>query len=79
MQIGNTGFIYKVKVGQCKNVFPISNFQGFFITYVFVKCFWQLREMKIDCWTSRHLLCERNIKLFRLCGGLNSCRKVNYL
>ena len=37
--------------------FPSSNLEGNFSTYVFGKSFWH-RELKIDCWTSRHLLCE---------------------
>ena len=39
--------------------FPNSNFEGNFSTYVFGKSFWQYRELKIDCWTSRHILYEK--------------------
>jgi len=28
------------------------------------KSFWHYRELKIDCWTSRQILCEKNIKFF---------------
>jgi len=45
-------------------------------TYVFGKSFWHYRELKIDCWTSRNILCDKNIKFFRMCGGKNSCKKV---
>ena len=38
---------------------PNSNFEGNFSTYVFGKSFWHYRELKIECWTSRHLLCEK--------------------
>ena len=56
--------------------FPNSNFEGNFNTCVFGKSFWHYRELKIYCWTSRHILCKKNIKYFRMCGGENSCRKV---
>jgi hypothetical protein len=49
--------------------FPNSNFEGNFSTYVFGKSFSHYRELKVDCWTSIHVICEKNIKLFRLCGG----------
>ena len=52
--------------------FPNSNFEGNFSTHVFGKSFWYYREVKIDCWTSRHILCEKNIKHFLMCGGYNS-------
>ena len=39
--------------------FPNSNFEGNFSTYVFGKSFWQYRELKIDCWTSRNMLCKK--------------------
>jgi len=45
------------------------NFEGNFSTYGFGKGFWHLRELMCKFWTSRHLLYEKNIKLFRLCGG----------
>jgi len=44
------------------------NFEGNFSSYVFGKSFWYWRELKIDCWTSRHI-CEKNIKNFRMFGG----------
>jgi len=46
-----------------------SNFEVNFSTYVFGKSFLHYRELIIDCWTSRHILCEKNIKFFLLCGA----------
>ena len=56
--------------------FPNSNSEGNLSTYVFGKSFRHYRVLKIDRWTSRHILCEINIKCFRMCGGWNSGRKV---
>ena len=39
--------------------FPNSNFEGNFITYVFGKSFWHYRELKSECWTSRHIVCQK--------------------
>jgi hypothetical protein len=39
--------------------FPNSKFIGNFSTFVFGKSFWHYRELKIECWISRHLLCEK--------------------
>jgi len=47
--------------------YPNSNFEGNFSTYVFGKSFLNYRELKIDCWTSRHILGEKNIKSFPMC------------
>jgi hypothetical protein len=44
--------------------FPNSNFEGNFSTYVFGKSFWHYRKLKIDCWTSRHRLCEKILNAF---------------
>ena len=49
--------------------FPNSNSLGNFSTYVFGKSFCHYRELKSERWTSRHILCEKNIKFFRMCGG----------
>jgi len=49
--------------------FRNSNFEGTFSIYVFGKSFFHYRELKIDCLALRHILCEKNIKLFRMCGG----------
>ena len=39
--------------------FPNCKFEGTFSTYVFGNSFWHYRELKSDCWTSRHLLGEK--------------------
>jgi len=39
--------------------FPNSKFEGNFSTSVFGKLFCHYRERKSECWTSRHLLCEK--------------------
>jgi hypothetical protein len=39
--------------------FPNSKFEGNFSTNVFGKSFWHYRELKIEYWISRHLLCEK--------------------
>ena len=48
--------------------FPSSNFEGNFSTYVFGKSFCHYRELKIDCWASRHILCEKH-QILRMCGA----------
>jgi hypothetical protein len=49
--------------------FPNTNFEGNFGTYVIGKSFRHYRELQIESWTSRHILCEKNIKYFRMSGG----------
>ena len=44
--------------------FPNSNFVGNFSTYVFGKSFWHYRDLKIECWTSRHILCKKILNFF---------------
>ena len=44
--------------------FPNSKFEGNVSTYVFGKSFWSYRELKIDCWTSRHIVCEKILNSF---------------
>ena len=39
LPIRNTGFIFKVNECQCIHVFPNSNFEGKFSTYMFGKSF----------------------------------------
>jgi len=39
--------------------FPNSKFEGNFSTYVVGKSFCYYRDMKSECWTSRHRLCEK--------------------
>ena len=55
----NPGFIFKVNESQCKYFFPNSNFEGNFSTYVFGKSFWHYRDLKSECWSSRHILCKK--------------------
>jgi len=72
----NAGLYSRSTIVNVNTSFPSSNFEWNFTTYVFGKSFWHYRELKIYCWTSRHILCKKNIKYFRMCGGENSCRKV---
>ena len=44
--------------------FPNCNFEGIFSNYVIGKSFWHYRELKIDCWTSRHIVCEKILNSF---------------
>jgi len=39
-------------------------FEGNFSTYVLGKSFRHYRELNIDCWTSRHILCEKILNSF---------------
>jgi len=55
---------------------PWSNYEGTISIYVFGKSFCHFRDLKCDFLTSQHLFCEKNIKLFRMCGGSNTCRNV---
>jgi len=43
--------------------FANNNFEGNFSTHVFGNSFWHYRDLKIDYWTSRHILYEK-IKFF---------------
>ena len=42
---------------------PNSNFEGNFSTYVFGKSFRRYRDLKSECWTSRHIM-QKNINFF---------------
>ena len=44
--------------------FPNSNFELNLSTYVFGKSFSHFGELNIDCWTSRHILCEKILNPF---------------
>ena len=44
--------------------FPNVNVEGNFSTYVFGNSLWHYREQKIDCWTSRHILCKKILIIF---------------
>jgi len=57
--------------------FPNSNFEGNFSIYVFGNSFWHNRELNIECWTSRQILLEKNIKIFRMCGVRNLVEEWN--
>ena len=57
--------------------FQNCNFEGNFCTYVFGKSFWHYWELKMDCWSLRHILSKKNIKYLCMFGGYNCCRKVN--
>ena len=48
--------------------FPTSNFEGALVLMYLAKTFWHYRELKIYFWTSRHILCEKNITFFRIFG-----------
>jgi len=41
-------------------------------------CLWQFRQQK-EIFGNRENYIRKNIQLFLLCGGLHSCRKVNYI
>ena len=43
---------------------PSGNFETNLSTYVIGKSFWHYRELKIDCLTSRHILCKKIINTF---------------
>jgi len=48
---------------------PKSNFQGNISTLRLQSiCFCHFRGLKSYCWKMRHLLCDKCIKLFRMCG-----------
>ena len=38
---------------------PNINLEGNFSTYVFGKSFWHYRDLKSECWSSRHILCKK--------------------
>jgi hypothetical protein len=59
--------------------FHNSNYEGKVSTYVFSKSFWYYRELKSECWASRHIFREKIFNFFLMCGGLNSCRKAKYI
>ena len=42
---------------------PNSNFEGNFSTFVFGKSFWHYRDLKSECWASRHIM-QKNVKFF---------------
>ena len=74
-----TNFIFNATYFNVNMYVPNSNFEGNFSTYMFCKSFWHYAEVKIYCCTSRHLISKKNIKLFPICGVLNSCRILKCL
>ena len=84
IQNRNPGFIFKVNECQCNMSFPNSNFEGNFSTYVFGKSFWYYRDMKSECWTSRHILCKKILNFFIcvevriLCKKSEICMKLTF-
>ena len=44
--------------------YPNSNFEENFSTYVIGKSFWHNRDLKSECWTSRHILCKKKLNYF---------------
>ena len=57
--------------------FPISNFEGKFSTYVFSNSFWHYLELKCECWTSRHILCEKILNFFEWIEDIILVKKWN--
>ena len=59
--------------------FPNSNFEGNFRTYVFGKSFLHYRDLKRECWTSRHILCKKILNFFICVEVRILCKKVKYV
>ena len=59
--------------------FPNSNFEGNLSIYVFGKSFWHYRDLKSECWTSRHILFKKILNVF-ICVEIRIlCKKVKYV
>ena len=58
---------------------PNSNFEENFSTYVFGKSFWHYRELKSECWTSRHIICKKILNIFLCVEVRILCKKVKYV
>jgi len=56
---------------------PSSNFEGNFSTYVFGMSFWHYRVLKIYCWPSRHIFCEKILNTFVCVEGRILVEKWN--
>jgi hypothetical protein len=66
-QISQNEILDSYSSSTCVNVnmpFPNSNFEGYFSTYLFGKAFGHFRELIIECWASRHILCEKILNYF---------------
>ena len=59
--------------------FRNRNFEGNFSTYVFGKSFWHYRDLKSECWTSRHILCKKILKFFVCVEVRILCKNVKYV
>ena len=73
------GFIFKVNKWHVNMSFPISNFEGNFSTYVFGKSFWHYRNLKSECWTSRHILWKKILNSFICEELIILCKRVKYV
>ena len=59
--------------------FPNRSFEGNFSTYVFGKSFWHYRDLKSECWTSRHILWKKKLNFFLCLEFRILCKKVKYV
>ena len=55
--------------------FPNSNFEG---SYVLCNSFWHYRDLKSECWISRHILCKKK-KIFIWVEVRILSKKVKYV
>ena len=58
--------------------FPNSNFEENFSTNVFGKTFWHYRDLKSECWTSRHILCKKILNFFICVEVRILCKELKY-
>jgi len=70
-EINVSEFIYKLV--------SYSNFEGNFISYVFGKSFGHYRDLKSECWSSRHILSKKILNFFICVRFRILCKKVNYV
>ena len=56
--------------------FRNSNFEE---TYVLCKSFWHYRDLKSECWKSRHILCKKILNFFIWVEVRILCKKVKYV
>jgi len=56
--------------------FRNSNFEGNLSTYVFGKSFWHYRDLKSECWSSRHILSKKILNFFICVEVWILCKKV---
>ena len=72
-------FHFQVQRMSMWSCLPNSNFEGNFSTYVFGKSFWHYRDLKSECWTSRHTLRKKILNFFICVEVRILCKKVKYL